>query len=456
MFVLPAVLLVLVGASAAQVFNSIHSFTGPDGALPEFMSLAQGTDGNLYGTTAHDGTFGNGTVFKITPSGTFFVVSFANGSNSKAGPILATNGHFYGTTFANSNFTGGGTVFEIGTGGKLTTLDSFVLGYGPAAPLIEGTDGNFYGTTAYGGTNGYGTVFSVTTGGVLTTLHSFDVTDGATPWAGLVQGTNGNFYGTTNQGGDLTCEAPYGCGTVFKITPTGTLTTLHIFEGTDGYASFAGLVQGRDGNFYGTASGYFDGPGTVFKITPSGVLTTLVYFGQGNNGSHPCGPLIQATDGNFYGATFYGGTVGTIFSMTPAGTLTTLHTFNITDGYGPWSLTQATNGTFYGTTDDGGSGVCSGVGVFGCGTVFSLSMGLGPFVSFVRGSGRIGKTAQILGQGLSGTTSVTFNGIAATSFKVVKDTYMTAVVPSGATTGSVVVTTPGGTLTSNVSFRIIH
>jgi uncharacterized repeat protein (TIGR03803 family) len=154
-----AVLVILIGASEAQVFSSIHSFTGTDGALPEFMALAQGTDGNFYGTTAHDGAFGNGTVFKITPGGTAFVLGFADSSNSKAGLILATNGRLYGTTFDNSNFDGGGTIFELGTGGALTTLDSLVFGSGPAAPLIEGTDGNFYGTTAYGGTNGYGTVF---------------------------------------------------------------------------------------------------------------------------------------------------------------------------------------------------------------------------------------------------------------------------------------------------------
>jgi uncharacterized repeat protein (TIGR03803 family) len=458
-FVLSAMLSALTGAGEAQVFTSIHSFTGADGALPEYEALAQGTDGNLYGTTAHDGAFGNGTVFKITPGGTLGALSFANGSNAKAGLILATNGKFYGTTFANANFDGGGTIFELGTGGALTTLDSFVLGYGPAAPLVEGTDGNFYGTTAYGGTNGYGTVFRVSAGGLLTTLHSFDSTDGATPWAGLVEGTDGNFYGTTATGGNLACSAnpTYGCGTVFKITPGGRLTTVHVFDGTDGYAIYSGLIQGTDGNFYGTAGGYTNGPGTVFTITPTGVLTTLHYFQGGNDGKSPFAGVTQATDGNFYGSTFEGGAGwGTIFMMTPSGAVTTLHVFNITDGYGPWSLTQATNGTFYGTTDDGGANVCSGVGAFGCGTVFSVSMELGPFVSFVRSSGKVGQTAKILGQGLTGTTGVSFNGVPATTFKVVKDTYLTAVVPNGATTGKVVVTTPGGALTSNVSFRVVN
>jgi uncharacterized repeat protein (TIGR03803 family) len=458
-FALPAILLVLVGSSWAQVFTTIHSFTGADGAIPKYEALAQGTDGNLYGTTAHDGASGNGTVFKITPGGTLFALSLANGSNSAAGLILATDGRFYGTTFSSSNFDYEGTIFALDTGRALTTLHDFVFGNNPAAPLAEGTDGNFYGTTAYGGANGYGTVFKVTPRGVLTTLHSFDARDGATPWAGLVEGKDGNFYGTTEAGGNLSCSAnpTYGCGTVFKITPGGRLTTLHVFDGTDGYAIYSGLVQGTEGNFYGTAGGYTNGPGTVFTITTGGVLTTLHYFQGGNDGKSPFAGVIQATDGNFYGSTFEGGAGwGTLFMMTPSGALTTLHLFDITDGYGPWSLTQATNGAFYGTTDDGGANVCSGVGTFGCGTVFSLSTGLGPFVSFVRNSGKVGQTAQILGQGLTGATNITFNGVAATSFVVASDTYMTAVVPGGAKSGKVVVTTPSETLSSNVSFRVVQ
>ncbi|MFI5117104.1 MAG: choice-of-anchor tandem repeat GloVer-containing protein, partial [Terriglobales bacterium] len=178
---------------------------------------------------------------------------------------------------------------------------------------------------------GCGTVFKITAGGTLTTLYRFKITDGNFPYAGLVQATDGNFYGTTQFGGDLTCNAPYGCGTVFKITAGGTLTTLYSFEGTDGAVPLATLVQATDGNFYGTTeyggtSGNCgaDRCGTIFKITPAGTLTMLHSFDD-TDGSAPYGALIQATDGNFYGTTEGGNSgghydvYGTVFSLTGPG-----------------------------------------------------------------------------------------------------------------------------------------
>ena len=151
-----------------------------------------------------------------------------------------------------------------------------------------------------------GTVFKITPAGTLTTLHSFQgpFSDGSTPLASLVQGTDGNFYGTTATGGSI------GIGAVFKMTPSGTLTILHSFNGADGDAPESELVQASDGNFYGTTSQVGpNGVGTVFKITPGGTLTTLNSFAQGgSNGSSPYGGLVQATDGNFYGTTYAGGT----------------------------------------------------------------------------------------------------------------------------------------------------
>ncbi len=211
-----------------------------------------------------------------------------DGSAPSAGLVQATDGNFYGTTYAggtSGNCQGGcGTVFRITPGGTLTTLHSFDCydGASPTAALVQGTDGNFYGTTYGGGANQYyGTVFKITPSGTLTSLYSFcaqaNCTDGSMPYAGLVQGTDGNFYGTTLEGGaNSGCSLGSGtCGTVFKITPGGTLTTLHSFCAQSGCADggnpYAGLVQASDGNFYGTtfergANGY----GTVFKITPSG------------------------------------------------------------------------------------------------------------------------------------------------------------------------------------------
>ena len=290
----------------------------------------------------------------------------------------------------------------------------------------------------------------MTPAGTLTDLHEFDFTDGWDPKdTPLIQATDGDFYGTTAGGGSHTCPSPaIGCGTVFKITPGGAFATLHNFDGGDGSIPFAGVIQAADGSLYGTTNqGGAHGDGTVFKITLGGTLTTLHSF-DGTDGSGPFGVLVQGTDGNFYGTTNAGGANGdgTVFEITPAGTLTTLHDFDGTDGAGAQSgLLQATNGTFYGNTFGGGAN--------GDGTVFSLSTGLGPFVTFLPAARPVGGLVEILGQGFTGATGVSFNGTTA-AFTVESDTYLTATVPAGATTGSVTMATPSGTLTSNKIFRV--
>jgi uncharacterized repeat protein (TIGR03803 family) len=470
--------LVLCAATAivapAQTFTTLFDFAGTNGAYPWRMSFVQGVDGKLYGTTQLGGAIwgacgrsGCGTVFRITPEGTLASLHLTSANEEPgAGLVLATNGSFYGTSLGGAN--NGGSVFEITKTGKLTTLYSFCAqpscadGDEPDGTLIQAADGAFYGTTVSGGANycqsygGCGTIFRITPEGKLTTLYNFcsqtNCTDGSGPGAGLVQGTDGDFYGTTTGGGDLNND-----GTVFKITASGTLTTLHVFDGTDGSGPTSWLVQGTDGNFYGTTVGggtgnCFLGCGTVFTITPAGTLTTLHSFNNADGGL-PYAGLVQATDGNFYGTTYtlgpYGG--GTVFEITPVGTLTTLHAFEGTDGFAPLGgLVQATSGIFYGTTLQGGGCVERS----GCGTVYTLSTGLGPFVAFVNNPAAVGQIFGILGQGLTGTTSVLLNGTSA-SFTVVSETYITATVPSGATTGYVTVATPSGTLTSNVPFHVI-
>ncbi len=207
-----------------------------------------------------------------------------------------------------------------------TTLSSVDMtqGSSPESALVRGNDGNFYGTTNQGGTYNSGTVFRVTPGGVFTSLVSFNGTNGQNPYASLVIGLDGNFYGTTYNGGTS------GDGTVFKITPAGTLTTLINFNGTNGYYPFGGLVQDSSGNFYGTTNGETTNAGTVFKLTPNGSggynLTTLVVF-NGTNGENPLASLFLGGDGNLYGTTQSGGTaggLGTVFRMTPSGTLASL------------------------------------------------------------------------------------------------------------------------------------
>jgi uncharacterized repeat protein (TIGR03803 family) len=455
---LAALCLCASGSLTAQTFTTLVNFNYTNGANPYFMSLVQGTDGDLYGTTEGGGENGEGTVFKVTSTGTLTTLySFCakpnctDGSVPFGGLVLGTDGNFYGTTSEggiSADPCGGdcGTVFKITPAGKLTTLHRFdsTDGYAtPYGPLVQATNGNFYGTTQSG------TVYSITSGGTFTTL----LTGGAGGYA-LIQATNGNFYGTGGGGPD---------GTVFSITSGGTLTTLHSFDGTDGYSPFGPLVQASNGNFYGTTSQggpndscnsqppIFIGCGTVFEITPGGTLTMLNNF-DNTDGEYPNGSMIQATNGNFYGTSVYGAggpcyiSCGTIFSITSGGTLTTVHSFDNTDGENPsGGLFQATNGTFYGTAFQGGAN--------GDGTIFSLSLGLGPFVKTLPTSGAVGAAVRILGTDLTGATNVTFNGTAA-KFTVASSSEITATVPVDATTGEVKVVTPSGTLSSNVSFRV--
>ena len=280
----------------------------------------------------------------------------------------------------------------------VTILNSFAGVKDAAAPvaaLIQATDGNFYGTTLLGGASGQGTVFKMTPAGTVTVLHVFaGGTDGAQPAAALIQATDGNFYGTTESGGAS------GKGTVFRMTPSGTVTVLHAFSGgADGSLPVAPLIQATDGNFYGTASaGGASGNGTVFKMTPSGTVTVLYAFTGGADGGKPEAPLIQATDGNFYGTT----DGGTVFRMTPSGTLTTLSSI----GGNPNGLVQATDGNFYGTTRNGG----------GLGTVYRMtSSGTVTLLhSFTRGGAGITPNAALIQAtdgNLYGTTSQTDIGV---------------------------------------------
>jgi uncharacterized repeat protein (TIGR03803 family) len=477
-------------ASQAQTLTTLVSFQDtktPLGAAP-LGPLVQGFDGDFYGITPNGGLchWSCGTVFKITTSGTlttlysFCVANTKCPSEPLSGLTLATDGTFYGTTFYYPNGTCGslcGAIFQITPGGTLTVLDIFdgTDGSTPQnSPLLQALNGNFYGTAGQGGTSGVGTVFETTPGGTLTALYDFcsqpNCTDGNEPTGGLIQTPGGIFYGTTVAGGTNGLCVNSACGTVFSITSAGKLTTLYNFCAQtscyDGATPLSGVIQANDGKFYGTTSGGgTNNNGTVFKITAAGALTTLYRFCTQTGCTDGAGPsgLVQANDGNFYGVTALGGTAGsscfdecgTIFKITPQGILTTLYEFcaqaKCTDGYGPHALVQATDGNFYGVTEFGG-GPCGSIPP-GCGTVFKFSAGLAPFVKTLPTSGKVGSAVTILGTNLTGATAVMFHGVAA-AFTVVSSSEIAATVPAGATTGKVKVTTPGGTLTSNVVFHV--
>ena len=299
--------------------------------------------------------------------------SGTNGANPQAGLIQGGGGNFYGTTLSGGS-GGFGTVFMVTTNGALTLLYSFTGGDDGANPyggLLRGSDGNFYGTTVNGGTNGYygdfghwvtpGTVFKLTTNGTLTILASFATTNGAHPYAGLVQGSDGNFYGTTEDGGTNGRE-----GTVFMATSNGVLTSLWSFTGgRDGASPYAGLVQGSDGTFYGTTTwgglgiiGNYPGYGTVFKMKPDGTFTNIYLFTGFNDGGYIYAGLVQGRDGYLYGAALSGSSAsyGTVFQVTTNGTLTTLVSFAKSNGANPYAgLIQGSDGNLYGTTCSGGA-----------------------------------------------------------------------------------------------------
>ena len=463
-----AVIFAAVGTSFTQTYSVLYNFN-PNVSGPLEGVLAQGRDANLNGTTL----FRYG-VLRFTPTGT-------------------------------------PTQLDMGTP---------VAGWG----LTLGTDGNFYGAAQFGGTHTCGSgscgmLFKMTQSGTITLFHDFTgLNDGAYPYYPPIQGSDGNFYGMAQFGGNTAACALSGVvggGVVYKITPAGTFTTLHKFNGADGCFPQAQLVQGRDGNFYGTTFGAgcpsTCGDGTIFRISATGTFKVLHYFNVVGGVQKPSGPLIQGSDGNLYGTSVSGGNTqtkgGTVFKMTTGGSVTVIHNFPSMSGDGIFpvaGVVQGTDGNLYGTTQQGGTGTCQG-GPNSCGTLFRMSLsggsyavvhnftgttgaspdiplfqhtngalyggthfdglnsdgvfyrlsaGLHAFVSLMSLSGKAGQTVEILGQGLTGTTAVKFGSGTAT-FTVVSDTYMIAVVPATGTTANLTLTTPTGPLVSSKVFRVI-
>ena len=389
-----AFVLAMTLAASAQTFTAMMNFNNNNGQNP-WSSIIQATDGNFYGTTYWGGQFNQGTVFKVTPTGTMTVLwSFTNGCDgaNPVGPLFqASDGNFYGTTYQGGSHQYG-SVFKITPNGNLLCLHGFSYqeGGNPMGGLIQGSDGALYGTTSGGspwdlsGRNlarqvkrldfagNAGTVFKITTdGSTFTTLHFFCTScgDGNTPVAGLVQGGDGTLYGTTYWGGG------YDYGVVFSLATDGSnFQTLHSFRnvsGSPGANPAAPLIFGHDGYLYSTTQyGGHNNDGSVFKVSTDGTSFITLFTFNGYNGANPVSGLALGFDNKLYGTTSYGGEYGygTLFRINPSMTINfvLLHSFDYANGATPWSgLIQAVNGAFYGTTVSGGAS--------GMGTIFSTS-----------------------------------------------------------------------------------
>src|SRR5215831_9162102 len=403
-------LIAAIPSAEAQTYKVIHTFRGgKDGIEPE-AGLLRASDGNFYGTTYQGGgSSDTGTVFKLQ-SGKETVFTFPgccgvypDGGGPEGGMVRDSAGNLYGTTAyggsgggSNCGNFGCGTIFKLDTTGKETVLHSFVGtdGHGPRGGLVRDAAGNLYGTALYGGDLsrcgglGCGTVFKLDTTGKLAVLYAFEGDlDGAQPIGNLAGDSKGNLYGDTYEGGSFDCQGP-GCGTLFKVSASGTETILHVFLSAEPYGiiPFGGVIRDKAGNLYGTTSagGAFPENGTIFKLNPNGVLTVLYHFVGGTDGSAAFAPLIQDPAGNLCGTTELGGDpsckllgtalgCGTVFRLDTAGRETVLYSFKGgKDGGFPQSgLAMDAPGNLYGTASLGGNLSCSNGGL-GCGVVFEI------------------------------------------------------------------------------------
>jgi uncharacterized repeat protein (TIGR03803 family) len=339
-------------AFASSALTTLHSFSSTEGAFPS--ELVRGPDGNYYGTAPMGGDPGNfglgyGTVFRITPGGSLIILHTFSGSdgNTPTSLVLAQDGNLYGATQSGGTYNGG-SVFKITTGGTLTTIYSFPQNsFGEwLAPsrLALGNDGNFYGITAYGGNNACGSIFQITPSGTLTTLYSFPADAGPTEGGGgLTLAADGSFYGMEPL--------------IFRITTAGNFTPVHTFMAGEGSPANGTLVQSANGTFYGTTvSGGVNGAGSVFSVSPNGAFATLYSFtGVAGSITAQPGGLVDGGDGNFYGTIQYGGEAscacGALFKVSPSGALSYLYYFTGSlDGSGPIGTLTPGSGGFYGST----------------------------------------------------------------------------------------------------------
>lgn len=368
-------------AAAAPGVRVLHSFRGADGGGPN--SLFQNSDGFFYGSTANGGEDkicapdGCGTLFKVDAAGHFTLLhkfKAADGS-LPTGLVKGIDGHFYGTTMTGGQPSGGGagTFFRMDPNGDITTLYAFVGGFaccdggGPTARPVQASDGNFYGTTGAGGAfrdidhqGGFGTVYRFNpVTGVMAIIHSFSLADGIGifPNGPLIQASDGFLYGTTREGG----------ATLFRVDTSGNVTLVAKLRGTQ---PLSGVIQGSDGDFYGTDEGV-PGAGSLYRVDATGKLSFVNRF-DGADGYRPNYRVVQGSDGFLYGSTPEGGLLdfqgGDIFRFSTTGALRVLHSFTTagSEGFIPNSeLFQGADGALYGVNGIGGVG--------GRGTIFRIN-----------------------------------------------------------------------------------
>lgn len=368
---------VFLSAVQAQRFTTLLSFDNTIGSAP-MGTLVEGPDGNFYGTMSAGGVPNYGTIYKVTPGGAPTKIHEfvgAEGCFPMAGMILAPDGNFYGTTHGKCTLVPAGSVFKMTPGGVVNAIrifDAATILTGPVTKLLAASDGYLYGTTegkTPQGVGSHGTIFKVLpSGGSYTTVFSFTSTPAYGNSSELIQGPDGNLYSTFG-GGYPPFNQPIGGGGLV-LTPGGKVTIFSLTAPTHGYGPVGGMALGPDGNFYATCALSLQptaGQGTVFRMTPSGTLSEIHAF-SGAEGNAPMTTLLPASDGNFYGTTSSGGLNGggTLFRMTPSGTVTVLQNFGGASGTNPQGLIQASDGALYGVTTGGGAN--------GAGTFFKLSV----------------------------------------------------------------------------------
>jgi uncharacterized repeat protein (TIGR03803 family) len=447
----------------AQTPTVLHQFmqTSTDACAPR-GNIVQGRDGDMYGGGGACGGHGSGAIYRISPAGAesvFFSFPQQWTNCGGAGLTLGSDGNFYGACVSGNPATGLGSIFRLTPAGVFTDLHDFTGVDGdslPVYPPIQASDGNFYGVTG-NEVQICGNVYRLTPAGVYTNLHAFSGSDCHS--SNLFQASDGNLYGTLAD-----CTLPGSVGCVYKISTAGVFKEIHGFTFTTGENPCTGMIQGKDGKLYGaTNQGAVNGSGNIYKMTTAGVSTDIHDFNNATDAScvNNIGPpvnMLQVTDGTFYGVNpAYGPYGGSIYKLTSANVFSAfLFPSTDVDGNSPSStLIQNTNGLVYGTTPSGGgtSTTCPQI----CqGTFFSVSTGVEPFVNLepTEKTGNVGASVGMFGQGFSSASVVKFGGVAAKSKTLTGTTYLTAVVPAGAHTGTVTVTTGTTTLTSPQTYKV--